>query len=374
MKIVVIGGYAKSLINFRGALLAELCNEGHEVFAIASEPDSEVQIKLSEIGVQYFAVPLERAGMNPFRDLAYFGRLLRILNLLKPDLILSYTIKPVIFGSLAAKLAGVSSINSMITGLGYAFSGVGIKRWVVSVLVRIMYKTALSINNCVLFQNPDNLNLFLNLNLVSPTKAVLINGSGVDIDFYDLAPISTKPVFIMIARLLRDKGIFEYVDAARLLKVRHPQTIFQLLGPLDCNPAAISQKDLDAWQAENVIEYLGYTDDVRPYIRRAAVYVLPSYSEGTPRTVLEAMAMGRPIVTTDAPGCRETVICGENGWLVPIKDHNALALVLERFIQNPTLIEAMGSRSRKIAEEKYDVHKVNKVIMNAMGLVDEKAA
>jgi glycosyltransferase involved in cell wall biosynthesis len=173
----------------------------------------------------------------------------------------------------------------------------------------------------------------------------------------------------MIARLLRDKGAVVYVEAARTLKRRYPRAVFQLLGPLDTNPTAISRSELDTWQQEGVIEYLGSTKDVRPYIQHATVYVLPSYyREGTPRTVLEAMSMGRAVVTTDAPGCRETVVDGDNGFLVPIKDSGALALAMERFIQYPELIEKMGGRSREIAEVKYDVRKVNAAIMQKLGL------
>jgi glycosyltransferase involved in cell wall biosynthesis len=182
--------------------------------------------------------------------------------------------------------------------------------------------------------------------------------------------LDERPVFLLIARLIRDKGVFEYADAARILKRRYPEAVFRLLGWFDRHPEAISPKQIDQWQREGIIEYLGETQDVRPFLAESNVYVLPSYREGTPRTVLEAMAMGRPIVTTDAPGCRETVIEGKNGFLVPPRNVDALGKAMERFISTPEIIETMGGESRKFAEMKYDVHKVNYVIMRTMGLID----
>jgi glycosyltransferase involved in cell wall biosynthesis len=306
--------------------------------------------------------------MNPFKDLISLVRMARLLRSLQPDIVLSYTIKPVIFGSLAARCAGVASIHSMITGLGYAFLGNGFKGRVINRLVTAMYRAALRVNRSVFFQNPDDRALFVDSGIVDENKTCLINGSGVDIGHYSPAARGSAPVFLMIARLLRDKGVLEYVESARTLKSRYPQAVFQLLGPLDSNPAAVSQTELAVWQQEGVIEYLGFADDIRPGMRTANIYVLPSYREGTPRTVLEAMSMGRPVVTTDAPGCRETVRDGDNGFLVPVKDVEALASAMEKFILHPELIEKMGKRSVEIAREKYDVRKVNAVIMQRMGI------
>ena len=229
---------------------------------------------------------------------------------------------------------------------------------------------ALKGNTKVFFQNPDDMELFAELNLIRGTEqAVLINGSGVDIEHYrEVRPVTEKIVFLLIARLIRDKGLYEYVEAARIIKQHYPEVVFRLVGPFDSNPTAISEATVNQWQGEGVIEYAGETKDVRPYIAGSSVYVLPSYREGTPRTVLEAMSMGRPIITTDAPGCRETVIHGKNGYLVPVKNLDALVEALERFIANPELIPIMGKESRKIAEEKYDVRKVNATILNTMGL------
>ena len=339
------------------------------MIACAPGEDPDVASSLREMGITYRPVSMERTGMNPARDIRSCLDLAAVLRGLQPDVVFSYTIKPVIYGSLAARLAKVPEVYSMITGLGYAFIGQEFKQKLVNRIVRTLYRVALSHNRRVFFQNSDDLEVFVSLKLIPETgRAVVVNGSGVDLDYYADAPLSDAPVFLLVARLLRDKGIVEYAEAARRLKLRHPKAVFQILGPYDSNPAAISRPQMEAWERDGVLEYLGETDDVRPFLRRCTVYVLPSYREGTPRSVLEAMAMGRPVVTTDAPGCRETVRDGENGFLVPVKDVEMLAQAMERFLVQPELIRSMGKRSREIAEEKYDVRKVNAVILRAMGL------
>jgi glycosyltransferase involved in cell wall biosynthesis len=297
--------------------------------------------------------------------------LVKLLRRLRPDIVLAYTIKPVIYGSLACRLTGVQRCYSMITGLGYAFmGGVGLRQRLVGKLAPLLYRTALAGNAGVFFQNRDDLALFVNTGLLrAQHKALVINGSGVDTDYFRPAPLPAGPVaFLLIARLLKDKGISEYAAAALAIKQRYPDTIFRLIGPLDPNPAAISKEQTYAWHQAGVLEYLGEAKDVRPHLASCNVYVLPSYREGTPRTVLEAMAMGRPIITTDAPGCRETVTHGDNGFLVPVKDVGALAEAMQRFITHPEWIPRMGQRGREIAEIKYDVRKVNAAILRHMHL------
>lgn len=375
MKVVVIASLAESLLNFRGPLLAAMRASGHHVTALAPGENESVAARLGVMGVDYRPLALERTGMNPLRDLRALSQLVACLRELQPDVVFGYTIKPVIYGSLAARLAGVPRSYSMVTGLGYAFIGKGLRQRLVAMLVSALYRAGLSGNAGVFFQNPDDLELFCSRRLLGdPRKAILVNGSGIDLDRYATCePVPGRPRFLLIARLLRDKGITEYVEAAGILKTRYPESSFRLLGPFDSNPAAITREEIDLWQREGNIEYLGETDDVRPYIADCSVYVLPSYREGTPRTVLEAMAMGRPVVTTDAPGCRETVREGENGFLVQVRDSISLARAMERFILEPGLCVTMGQRSRQVAVEKYDVHKVNEVMLKAMGLAGEKS-
>ncbi|MHC1696853.1 MAG: glycosyltransferase family 4 protein [Geobacteraceae bacterium] len=373
MKIVVLASYAKSLIRFRRELLIEFAERGYEVIACAPEDDNETSARLKEMGINYRTIPLERAGMNPYRDLCSCFRIAAMLREIRPEIVLGYTIKPVIYGSLAARIAGVSRIYSMMTGLGYAFIGKGYKQWLTNQLSRILYRLALGLNKSVFFQNQDDRALFVGLGLVRDERTVILNGSGVDLEYFgESAPVAAPPSFLLIARLLRDKGIMEYAEAARILKQRYPLAMFRLLGPFDVNPSAIDPTAVKQWQESGFMEYLGETEDVRPFIASTGVYVLPSYREGTPRSVLEAMSMGRPIITTNVPGCRETVIDGENGFLVRERDSEGLARVMERFIQEPQLIESMGKKSRAMAESKFDVHKVNAVIIKTMGLDNEK--
>ncbi|MGI6603674.1 MAG: glycosyltransferase family 4 protein [bacterium] len=366
-RITIVSHYAPSLVNFRGELIKSLTAAGYQVTALG--PEEGFESRLAALGAKYRQIPLQRTGTNPVRDTVTILSLARVLREIKPDAVLSYAIKPVIYGSLAAWLAGVPNIYSIITGLGYVFTGTGAKQRILFRLVYPLYKAALSKNKVVFFQNPDDLNLFKDLNLVSPKqKQVIINGSGVDVSHFAYSPAPTDSLsFLLMARLIWSKGIGEYVEAARNLRKRYPRVSFKLLGPFDSNPEAIGRKDIEQWEAEGVIKYLGATTDVRPHLANSSVYVLPSYREGTPRSVLEAMSIGRPIITTDAPGCRETVREGVNGFLVPVKDATALEKAMERFILKPELIRDFGMNSRKIAEEKYDVRKVNETIMQAMG-------
>lgn len=369
-KIAIISHYAPSLINFRGDLIRTMAELGHEVICLG--PEAGFEQPLRELGADYRQIPLHRTGLNPLKDIKTLFSLRKVLKEIKPDLVFSYTVKPIVYGSIAAHLAGVKRMYAMITGLGYVFIGQTLKQKFLTQVVAFLYRLGLKYNQVVFFQNSDDLHLFVNKGIVPKNvKPVLVNGSGVNIEKFACVPPKLSPItFLLIARLIKDKGILEYVEAARLLKQKYPTAIFQLLGPLDINPAAITQTQLNQWTKEGVIEYLGKTNDVRPFIAESSVYVLPSYREGTPRSVLEAMSMGRPVITTDAPGCRETVVNGRNGFLVPVKDISALKSAMEKFILEPDLIVHMGRQSRIIAEEKYDVRKVNRVILQEMGLID----
>jgi glycosyltransferase involved in cell wall biosynthesis len=288
---------------------------------------------------------------------------------IKPTYVLGYTIKPVIYGSIAAWLAGVPHRFALITGLGYAFQGDG-QRSRLQTLVQSLYSLALARVGKVFFQNPDDEALFRQRNILKKSaRSVVVNGSGVDVGSFALMHLpSGPPRFLLIARLLGDKGVREYASAANAIRANHPEVRFALVGWIDENPDSISQSELDTWVAEGTLEYLGRMADVRPAIADSTVYVLPSYREGTPRTVLEAMAMGRAIITTDAPGCRETVVEGENGLLVSVKSVDGLVHAMLKFVKDPGLASRMGTRARQIAEEKYDVHKVNAVMLREMGI------
>src|SRR5690554_5918072 len=371
---LIIAGLAGSLTGFRKPLIKALVDNGLEVHAAAPGllANSKVVNELSAMGVTCHDAALSRTGMNPIADVKAMFALRRLMKEIKPDYFMGYTIKPVIYGNLAAWLAGVPHRYALITGLGYTFiGGQGVKRKLVSKLAHTLYKKALSKTHKAFFQNPDDEALFRELGLLPKgTPSVVVNGSGVDVSHFEVSPLplGSTPRFLLIGRLLGDKGVREYVQAAQQVKQQHPEAQFDLVGWIDENPNSITQTELDEWIAAGTINFLGRLTDVRPAIGDCSVYVLPSYREGTPRTVLEAMSIGRAIITTDAPGCRETVIDGVNGFLVPVKDANALAAAMLRFIEQPELITEMGKYSREIAEEKYDVHKVNEQMLKGMKL------
>jgi glycosyltransferase involved in cell wall biosynthesis len=373
MKIFVLASFAASLLNFRGKLLAALSEAGVEVHVAAPEllRDAAAIQGLVELGTQCHEVPLTRTGLNPVQDSGTLLAMVCLLHRVKPTHFLGYTIKPIIYGTLAAWMVGVPTRTALITGLGYTFNAeAGALQGTLQRLVRLMYKVALNRATCVIFQNPDDRALFIRLELVDPAKTAVVNGSGIPLDDFSQRPLPPLDQchFLLIARLLRDKGIYEYVDAARRIKSRYPSAVFHMVGWIDSNPSAIEEADLKSWIAEGLITFHGRLDDVRDRVAASHVYVLPSYREGTPRTVLEAMATGRAVITTDAPGCRETVVEGDNGFLVPIRDAAALAAAMEHFLKNPELIARMGQRSRDIAREKYDVRVVNAHMFKYMGV------
>lgn len=372
-KIVILAGFTPSLINFRSHLIQSFLDSGAEVTACAPQYHQETINQLNEMGVKFKKINLNVTGLDPIKDILSVIQLIKLFRILKPDILFSYTVKPVIYGSIAAGLSKIPNIFSLITGLGFTSGDTSLKQKLAGFISRFLYKFSLGFNNLVFFQNQDDRNKFINDGLLKEnSQSIIVNGSGVDLDFFSPEPISHNNEFnfLLIARLIKDKGIKEYVESARKIRRQYPSIKFNLLGYYYDNPNAISKAQIKQWTKEGIINYLGETDDVCPFIKNCSVYVLPSYREGTPRSVLEAMAMGRPIITTNVPGCKETVINGENGFLVPVKDVKALADAMEKFIKNPELIPVMGKRSREIAEEKYDVHKVNQKICEAMGLIN----
>jgi glycosyltransferase involved in cell wall biosynthesis len=370
MKILIVAGRAESLINFRGVLIHTLLNKHHEVHVAAGDMlnNGEIQQKLLKMGCKTHHYFVKRASKNPISDLVTFFSLLKLMLYIKPDCVFSYTIKPVIYSMLAAKIAGIKKRYCLITGLGYAFQGSN-QRGTLQRIAQNLYKYAIRCTHTVFFQNPDDQQLFLTKGLLGITPSVVVNGSGVDLSYYTPASLpKTNLVFLMLARLLGDKGVREYVAAAKILKKEYPHIVFQLAGEIDENPSAITQKELDSWIQEKIIDYLGNLSDVRPALAACHVFVLPSYREGTPRSVLEAMATGRAIITTNAPGCKETVENGINGFLVSVKNVVELQASIIKLIKNQSLIETMGIASLQLVKEKYEVHKINAQLTNQMGL------
>lgn len=371
MKILVIASFQRSLTNFRREMLKEMVARGHEVTAVAPGDTEEVTDTLRSFGVGYREVHMSRAGLDPVEDLRTLRALHRIAAEVAPDVVLAYTAKPVIYGTLASWMASVPMRSAMITGRGSALAGgAGLKRRALSRVMSTMYAVALRGAHVVFFQNGDDEDLFRSAGMVGRgQRRVRIAGSGVDLEHYAPAPAPAgPPVFLMVGRLLREKGVFEYVEAAREVKATHPRARFQLLGGIDSNPTSIDEATLGRLQAEGTIEYLGVVRDVRPIVADAHVVVLPSYHEGMPHSVLEGMSMGRAIITTSAPGCRDTVEPGVNGLLVPPADPGSLADAMRLLVEDPELVASMGVESRRIAEERFDVHAVNRTILAALGL------
>lgn len=370
-RVALIAGQAQSLVNFRGPLIEALLAQGHVVHAMGPAADAATLEWLGARGVSYRPVPLERTGLSPIGDAATLWALFTGFRDIRPDAVIAYTIKPVIYGMIAARLAGVSRRYAMITGLGYAFTdGVqSLKRRVARMAAMALYRLGLAQAHKVLFQNGDDLGEFHRLGLLpASTPTGLVNGSGVDLARFAPQPLPDAPVFLMIGRLVADKGVVEYIQAARALRATRPDARCVLVGARDCNPAAMPAGLLERAVADGVIDWRGEMQDVRPAIAESSVYVLPSYREGTPRSVLEAMAMGRPVITTDAPGCRETVSDGVNGLLVPVRDTQALVRVMVWLGDSAELRARMGQAGLACARARYDAGVVARSVLEHFDL------
>lgn len=342
-----------NIVNFRSGLIRRLQAEGYEVAALAP-PDEHSEV-LVEMGCRFVPLMMDNKGANPLRDLALLRRYLTALRQLRPVAYLGYTIKPNVYGSLAAQRLGIPTINN-VSGLGTAF----IRNSWLTPIVKQLYRTAFRRSERVFFQNEDDRRLFLSLGLAAPSRTGVLPGSGIDLTQFKPMAIAPRPPgsrhFLLIARLLWDKGIAEYVAAARRVRAIYPDCRFQLLGFLDVeNRTAVGRADVEGWVRDGTIEYLGATDDVRPYINAADCIVLPSYREGTARTLLEAAAMGKPLIATDVPGCNNVVAHGVNGYLAEVRNAGDLALQIETMaaLASPE-VAAMGRRSRAKVERDFD--------------------
>ena len=369
MKIAVLSSHTLSLFWFRMDMMKEFIRLGHTVIAIG--PESEVNWigKFEEYGIEYKQLFVERNGINPFGDLRTYRELKQFIKEEKPDKIFTYQAKTVVYGSLAAKSNGITEVYPLIAGLGSIFRGKGIKNKILKMVMKTQYKLACNASKKVFFQNTDDKSEFIKNEIIQEDKIMIINGSGVNLEKFRPEPLPDKPVFLFIGRLIKDKGVLEYLEACRRIKVEYPKVRCLLVGPYDSNPSALKQEEIQPFIDEEIIEYFGEQTDVRPYLKQCSTFVLPSYHEGKPKTVLEAMAIGRSIITCDSPGCRETVTDGYNGLLVAVKDINGLVDKMRYLIKDPETNRIMAERSLKLVKEKYDVNIVNKSIMKTMGLL-----
>ncbi len=367
MKFLLISPKNRTVYNFRGDLLREILARGHEV--LVTGPDRTDVEKIEALGARFFEIPMNKTGTSVTGDLRYRRALTALMKREKPDVTLGYTIKPVVYGAMAARAAGVKNVNGMITGGGYTFTARTAKARVLGLIVRALYRAGLRKTDRVIFQNGDDLEEFVSRGLVRREKCRIVNGSGVSMTRFRPAPLPETPAFFMLSRLLKSKGVAEYLEAARAVKAEYPEAKFYLLGKYEtAMQDAIPRETVEQYIRDGVVERFEETADVRPYYAKCSVYVLPSYREGTPRTVLEAMAMGRPIITTDTNGCRQTVEEGVNGYLTPVRDAAAVAERMRRFLQDPALIRRMGAESVRLCAERFEVGKVNAEMLRIMNL------
>ncbi|WP_066480548.1 MULTISPECIES: glycosyltransferase family 4 protein [unclassified Sphingomonas] len=363
--IAFITNNGSTVGNFRGDLIRELAARGDHVLALAPDWDEPQRAVARACGAEPVDFSLDRVGLRPLRDLRDTARLWRQLDALKPDIVFGYFVKPVIYGMLAARAAGVRRRIAMIEGLGFVFTeGEGattLKRRALRTAATTLYRLGLGAAHRVVMLNRDDARQFIDAGMVDAAKVTVLGGIGVDLDRFSAPPpVAGPPVFLMVARLLREKGVREYVRAAARVRAQAPGARFILLGGRDLNPGGLSADEIDAMVADGIVEWHGHVDNVADWIRDASVFVLPSYREGVPRSTQEAMAMARPVVTTSAVGCRETVEEGVNGFMVPPRDAEALAAAMMRFVDQPGLIPAMGAASRAMAEARFDVREINR--------------
>lgn len=366
MKIIILSSYTPLLLNFRGDLIKDIIDLGHEV--IVSAPETGYEEEIESYGARFIQSSLDRTGTSPLKDIRYTIELMKLFSKEKPDLVFGYTTKPIIYGPIAAHLAGVKEIVSLVTGFSYVYENKNLKEYLLISIIKFLNGLGFKLSTKVIFQNSDDMNECVNNKLVNKNKCSIVNGSGVNLSRFIFSPITNSNSFLMIARILKDKGVIEYLEAARVVKKKYSDAKFVLLGPFDTNPNSLNFESIKPYIDDNTIEYVGEQKDVRPYILNCSIKVLPSYHEGVPRAILEAMAMGRAIITTDAPGCRETVIEGNNGFLVPVKDIDTLAKRMTWMIEHLEEVKKMGYKSYRICSEKFDVKKVNQRMVEIMNL------
>ncbi len=374
MKVLFIGNEARSSYIFWSKLMQNIQRLDHDVVCCVPHENNKHYIKaLQAQGVRVITYALERKGTNVIKDIKSLWALYDILRQEKPDKIFTSAIKPVIYGNIAARTAQIKDVFSCITGLGFSFEQDGGKlKRILHELVKFLYKLALCKTKIVFFQNESDKEFFLQNKIISKkTKAIICNGTGVDVDYFALQKKFPKQItFLMIGRLIKAKGIKEFVQAAKIIKQKHTKVSFKLLGPKELGHGAMDFNKIKKWQKEGCIEYLGESHDVRPYITDASVIVLPSYREGLSCALMEAMSMGRPVVASEVPGCKELIKHGKNGYLVPARHYVALANALERFILEPHTIKPMGLEARRMVENDFEANKVALHLMQHMNIME----
>ena len=374
--VIIVGTVASSILGFRANLIKALLEQQHSVYAFVSEYSQDELNAIAALGATPITYESNRGGMNPLADAKATYALFKKIKEIAPDLVFSYFSKPVIFGTLAARFAKVPRVIGMLEGLGYAFTeqpeGLSKKAKLIKSIQILLYKIALPQLDNIIFLNPDDPKDLLKTYNIKVKQVDILGGIGLDLDKYSHQPIEnidSSINFLFIGRMLKEKGIHDFIVAAKIVKQSYPNVQFTVLGAIDSsNPGALQQSELDRLVSLNIINYPGQVDDVQKWIADSHVFVLPSYREGVPRSTQEAMAIGRAVITTDVPGCRETVVDGVNGFLVKKWNPQALAEKMIYFIEHPEEIKKMGYESYKIAQDKFDADKVNKRLIDMLGL------
>lgn len=349
-------------------MMHSFIEKGYEVVAIANEKQDKWESAFKEVGIRYRSVDLSRNGTNPFNDLKTLKSIKEVLAEEKPDKIFAFQAKTVIYGIIAAKQLGIKEVYPLIAGVGSVYLNNDFKTKVIRTILNTEYRYALSKVDTIFFQNQDDVNTFKENGLINNQNIVYLNGSGVNLQKFEKEELPEQFGLLFIGRLIKDKGITEYLNACEILKKKYNDIKCMVVGPYDSNPSAIKKEELQRYIDEGIIEYYGEQSDVRPYLKQCSVFVLPSYAEGTPKTVLEAMAVSRAIVTCDTRGCKETVENGVNGYLVKVKSVDEIVEAVEKLYLDRNLLKQMAQASRKMAEEKFDVNIINETICSTMNL------
>lgn len=367
MKILVVSPKNKTVFNFRGDLIKDMISKGNEVYVTG--PNRDFVEDIMALGVKEFIeVPLVKDNTSVSGDLAYLMKLKEVMKRVQPELVFEYTIKPVIYGSLAAKSCGVKRICPMVTGLGRVYASESLKTKAVRLVTKTLYQMAFRACDKVIFQNPDDVREFVEGHYLPEKKCVVVNGSGVNMNRFYRSDIPEKPVFLMVSRIIKEKGVLDFAAAAREVKKQVPEARFIVLGGYDQSIGALKEADIREYIEDGSIELPGEVKDPVSFYGQASVFVLPSYyREGLPRTILEGMSCGRPIITTDWTGCREPIEDGVNGFLVPIKNPKVLAEKMLRLATDRELVLKMSDAAYRTCKEKYAVEIVNGQMREIMG-------
>ena len=366
MRIAVLSSHTPSLFWFRADMMFSFIERGHEVYALGNEPEVDWKEKFSEKGIIYRQINVQRNGLNPLNDIRSISSIKKILADIMPEKIFTYQAKTIIYGTVAANRLGITEVYPLIAGLGSLFLKEDRKTKIIRTILMQEYKMAMRKCPVIFFQNTDDEQTFREKRIIKKQQTVMLHGSGVNLERFSLQPLPDRFAFLCISRLIRDKGVYEYLESCKRIKAIYPNIRCLLVGPFDTNPSSLKKEELQHFIDNGVIEYFGEQADVVPFLAQCSVFVLPSYREGTPKTVLEAMACGRAVITSNAPGCKETVENKVNGLLVPVRNVDAIVEAMQYMIDHPDTVRLMANKGREKAERLFDVKKVNAAICTAM--------